>query len=703
MIRSSILRTISRALALLSVSTAPLAAGEVPLPASSGSSRQPNIIFILCDDLGFGDIGAFYKNDGSEGRKAGVPIRATPKLDALANEGIRLRGHYTAAPVCAPARASLLLGVHQGHSNVRDNQFDKALENNHTIASVLKEAGYHTTCIGKWGLQGGKTLTAHPQSRGFDEFFGYLGHGQGHMHYPKENKKELHEGTREVSGFYDRCYTTDLFTARAKKFIIDHRKERPQKPFFLYLSYDTPHAKTQLPSSPYPPGTGLTGGLQWLGENGRMINSATGKIDSWYHPEYASATWNDPNRPGKANPWPDVAKRYAGMVRRIDDCVSDLIATLRDLGIEDNTLVVFTSDNGPSKESYLKGRDSTGYSMEFKPGFFRGYGPFDGIKRDCYEGGIRVGAIARWPGRIPAGITSETPSQFHDWMPTFAELAGVPAPAKTDGVTLVTLLQTGKLPLPSTVYIEYAVQSNMPSNGDFLQKRRNGKRNQMQMIRAGNLVGVRYDILSHADDFEIYDILKDPSQRQNLASGNPALQQQMKDRVLRIRRPNSSAPRPYLDRLAIPQVSPSGDEVPGLTMYSWHTTVPWISDDRFLPKSGGQITPMPVIPPASADSRILFVFKGYIRVATEDNYEFSLPAGVRAVMRVHESVIIDSDRGEQSDEFPSGSIRLLPGLHPIMLAVAGNKESEHGNLLHWSGESFARKPVEPDRFLTNHL
>jgi len=330
-------------------------------PAEATAAPRPNIIFILTDDLGFGDVGVFFQNTRHSANVRSEPWHITPQIDRLAAGGVQLRDHYCPAPVCAPSRASLLLGVHQGHANVRDNQFDKALENNHTLASVLRAAGYATACIGKWGLQGKRDDTlpnrwpAHPLDRGFDSYFGYISHNDGHWHYPKEDGQILLDGATDVSTNFDLCYTTDLFTARAKKWIVGQHTARPRQPFFLYLAYDTPHAKLQLPPGPYPAGGGLRAGVQWLGTPGHMINSATGARDSFMHPDYAQATWDhdrDPATPEQ--PWPDVYKRYATDVRRIDNCVGDLMQLLKDLRIDDNTLVVFTSDNGPSKESYLK-------------------------------------------------------------------------------------------------------------------------------------------------------------------------------------------------------------------------------------------------------------------------------------------------------------------------------------------------------------
>ena len=404
---------------------------------ANAAAPRPNIIYILTDDMGWGDYGVFFQNLRKEKGDRSEPWHMTPALDEMAATGLQLPHHYCPAPVCAPSRASLLLGVHQGHSAIRDNQFDKALPNNHTLATVLKEAGYSTAAIGKWGLQGGpkwndkksvgtvgpKDWPGYPTKRGFDFFHGYVRHVDGHAHYPKEDGKEVWENDEEISAKLDKSYTTDLFTARAKAWIVAQKKETPDQPFFLFLAYDTPHAKIQVATGEYPEGGGLKGGLQWSGEAGSAITSATGTPDSYIHPDYAEATWDHDKNPATPEvAWPDVYQRYASMVRRIDECVGDLIQTLKDLGIDDNTLVIFTTDNGPSQESYLP--------EKYEANFFNSFGPFDGIKRDVLEGGIRTGAIARWPGHTDAGQVSGLPCQAHDWMATFAELAGTPYPGQ---------------------------------------------------------------------------------------------------------------------------------------------------------------------------------------------------------------------------------------------------------------------------------
>ncbi len=635
---------------------------------------KPNVIFVLCDDLGYGDYGVFFQNLRRKNADRSEPWHLTPQLDTMANEGVQLRQHYCPAPVCAPSRASLLLGVHQGHSNVRDNQFDKAIENNHTLGTVMRGAGYATAAIGKWGLQGGpsreqkaandktdsKDLTpddwpGYPTKRGFDDFFGYVRHRDGHAHYPKEDGKEVWANDQEISADLAGCYTADLFTARAKKWIVDQHSKDPKKPFFLYLAFDTPHAKLQLPPAPYPEGGGLQGGLQWTGEKGRMINTADGTPDSYMHPAYAKQTWDhddDPATPEK--PWPDVYKRYAVDVRRIDDCLGDLLQLVDDLGIDDNTLVVFTTDNGPSRESYLP--------ENYEPTFFNSFGPFDGIKRDTWEGGIRVGAVVRWPGGAAGNRVSEVPSQFHDWMPTFAELAGVPAPARCDGTSLVpTLTGKGEQETP-LVYVEYFNGQKTPNYPEFEAKRRGGVRKQMQAIRDGDLVGVRYNVKSQSDPFEIYNVVDDPKQTKNLADQLPEKQQELHDAVLRLRRPNESAPRPYDDEL-IPAVAV--DNVKHRVKWQTYTVdAPWLArlDDLTPERSGEGANTLEECPHLPAGQSQLI--SGLIHIPADGKYTFSLPAGVTSVLRLHDATVLDAGF-VPSAEAVSGSVNLAAGMHPF--------------------------------------
>lgn len=697
---------------LLAVSLPTACEAAAPASNSPGNGDRPNILFIFVDDLGFGDLGVFFQNQRAAAGDRSKPWHQTPALDRLAAEGIQLPHHYCPAPVCAPSRASLLLGVHQGHANVRDNQFDKALEANHTLATMLQTAGYATAAIGKYGLQGGQEQDeaapprwpAHPNRRGFEYYFGYMRHRDGHEHYPKEGlhrgQKQVWENTTDVSSGLDLCYTTDLFTAKTKHYITQHVKQSPDKPFFVYLAYDTPHAVLSLPTQAYPAGGGLNGGLQWLGQPGKMINTASGTPDSYYHPDYAEATWDHDADPATAEqPWPDVQKRYATVVRRIDDCVADLMSLLKDLQIDDNTLIVFTNDNGPSVESYLP--------ENYQPTFFQGYGPYAGIKRDLWEGGVHVGGLARWPARIPAGSTSgDTPTAFWDWMPTFAEVAGFAPPARTDGVSLLPIL-TGRPDerAPSTVYIEYFQNGRTPQFADFDRSLRNRRRNQMQLLREGNYVGVRYDIQSQDDDFAIFDIVQDPGQTKNLAAQLPEIQQRFKQRSLRVRRPNASARRPY-DEALVPALGSIPSE-PGVVWHAARGSFPWVPQlsERAADQSGVADHPEQVAELASGstsedDAQRAWLISGLLEVPLDGEYTLSLSTPGRALVRLHEATLLDADAGYRRGETVTGNIRLAAGKHAIRIYHLADSavQGQPSLSLSWSGPGVEAGPIPAAAF-----
>ncbi|HRE80130.1 MAG TPA: sulfatase-like hydrolase/transferase [Opitutaceae bacterium] len=645
------------------------------------AAPSPNIIFILCDDLGFGDTGPTYQNQRAARADRGLPSFATPHLDRLAAEGVQLKNHYTAAPVCAPSRASFLLGQTQGHANVRDNQFDKALADTHTVASVLKAAGYATAAVGKWGLQGradgrpsrpedkaaempggsAASWPAYPTRRGFDFYYGYVRHRDGHFHYPKEDQREVWENENEVSSGLDLCYTTDLFTARTKKWIVEHQQSKAKQPFFVYLAFDTPHAKLELPPCPYPGGGGLTGGVQWTGKSGTMINTAAGQRDGWMDPEIARQTWDHDRNPSTPEvSWPDVQKRYAASVQRIDDAVGDLLQLLKDLKLDENTVVIFTSDNGPSKESYLK--------EAYDPTFFSGYGDFSGIKRDTLEGGIREPALVRWPGRISGGRIDATPTGMWEWLATFAEIAGIPAPATSDGASLLPLLTGMGKRGPSAIYVEYFNTAKSPDYTDFPQTHRARGRQQMQSVWVDGYMGVRYRIQSATDDFEIYDVETDPRQAHDLGrdTAMASLQEKMKARVLQMRRPEASAKRPY-DDAVIPGVALPPEAQPGyLAAATYSGAWPWIPDFRLLAaRQRRMITSLETALPEGGAATGLAV-TGWFHANTSGRYTFQVESDSGATVFFHEARLIDGD-AQGSAESVSASIYLAQGWHPLRI------------------------------------
>ncbi|MCW9706596.1 sulfatase-like hydrolase/transferase [Fodinibius salsisoli] len=648
------------------------------------NKSSPNIIFILTDDLGYGDLGITFQNKRKE---QGQPFHQTPNLDQLANESILLTRHYVGAPVCAPSRASLLQGVHQGHANVRNNQFDKALSDNHNLASVLKAAGYRTGIVGKWGLQGRagdspESWEAYPTKRGFDHFFGYVRHVDGHNHYPAHKaadrpEMELYSGSEEISEQLRGVYTADLFTAASKKWISDSQDQQPDQPFFLYLAYDTPHAGLQVAPSPYPEGGGLEGGVQWIGEKDHFINAADSTIDDYIHPDY------------RDQDWPMPYKRFASMVRRIDNGVADIQQLLKDLDIAQNTLIVFSSDNGPHRESY-------GYG-NFNPTFFDSFGPLDGIKRDTWEGGLRVPTIAHWPGHIPEGRVDNTPSGFHDWLPTFADLAGVPAPARTDGASLVPLLTGEKEAHDGVVYSEYQVGGQTPNYEEFDSSHRGQRRGQMQVVYLDGYKGIRHNIQSAEDDFRIYDTIEDPGEENNLAGSSPEfedLQQRMKAKVLRMRRPDSTAKRPY-DDVAVPAVDTPENMEPGISYDLYNVAAPWTPDVTSIKqkplRSGTSKTFDLSIRNQNHD--FIIAFDGFIKIPETGSYSFSLSADRGAVMHIHQATLIDADKGYEPGTEISGTIQLEKGHHPVKITYAHGSQRAPALKLSWQGPGIEKEEI----------
>jgi uncharacterized sulfatase len=672
-----------------------LAVGLTDTAWAQASGSKPNIIFVFTDDMGYGDLGVLHQNQRT-GKK-----HATPNIDRFAAEGIQLRRHYCPAPVCAPSRASLLRGLHQGHTEVRNSDFDKELPDNHTLGTVMQGAGYRTLHVGKYGLQGiGETKKsfntpdewpAYPTKRGFDEYLGYIRHVDGHVHYPNndwpmgnspthQTGKEVWHNEEEISAGLDKCYTTDLFTAYAKKWIVDHTQSKADQPFFIYLAYDTPHAALQVPTQAFPEGGGLEGGLQWLDKPGHMINTASGEIDSWIHPEYRNPDWSN------------VEQRFATMVRRIDSAVGDLIQLLKDLQIDEETMVVFTNDNGPLAVSYIAG-------TPFTPVHFQSYGPFDGEKRDVWEGGIRMPALARWPGGIPAGQVDHTPSQFHDWMTTFADLGGVPLPALSDGVSLLPALTGEGTQKESTVYVEFLHGGRTPNYPDFDSSHQNRPRKEMQALFLEGFKGVRVDIKGHSDDFEIYDVKTDLKEVNNLAGTSAffdGLQQRLKDRSLQLRRPNSDNPRPY-DGELVPAVSVASTR-PGARWLGYKGEFPWVP--KFWDESPQQMGGVTQLRGNLGPESGAVVFTGYLNVPSDGEYVFSLTADSGAIMRIHDANIIDADFGYEGGTEITASVKLEAGLHPFSLNYLKDADNASSLDVQWSGPSLSKRIIAID-YLSN--
>lgn len=644
---------------------------------SAAESRKPNILFIFCDDLGYGDLGVFHQNSRAALKDRNVPYFTTPEIDKVAEAGIQFKQHYCAAPVCAPSRASLLTGVHQGQAGIRDNQFDRELPDTKTLASILKEANYATAAFGKWGLQGPARdaedkkavhgpgakfpgWTSMPTDRGFDYYLGYVRHRDGHLHYPVEDKKQVWENKTEISSGMELSFTTDLFTAAAKRWIVQQNKKSPDQPFFVFLAHDTPHAKLQNPPCAYPEGGGLNGGVQWIGKPGQMLNTSKGKYDAWMHPDYADATWDHDKDPSTAEePWPEVQKRYANNVRRIDDTVGDLMQLLEDLNIAENTLVVFSSDNGPSQESYIQ-------KHPYHPTFFHGFGPFDGIKRDTLEGGLRVPTIARWPAKTKAGSVADEPSGHWDWLATFADAAGLPQPASSDGVSLVPTLTGKGDQAPSIIYSEYAVGGKTPNYPSFAPSHKGKVRGQMQVVFVDGYKGIRTGIKSQADDFEIYDVDQDPKEIRNLAKakGFDEIQAKMKKRVLQIRKPLESAARPYDGELIPPTDQKLHLQGAFFTMIEGKA--PWIPNIRESMSFASAKNYFTIPSEQITGEPFTLKWSAAVKIPADGVYQFSLETNSQAMLYLHDIRVID-ENSEPVDQPRVGTAPLKAGWHPVDL------------------------------------
>jgi arylsulfatase A-like enzyme len=640
------------------------AAGTTLAAADSPVGSKPNIVFILVDDMGYGDVGVLYQNS----RTNGQPRMTTPELDKLAASGLILHQHYTGCPVCAPARASLLLGQHQGDCPIRNNEFDKAIPKNHTLGTVLQAAGYHTGAVGKWGLQGHEADTpGHPLYHGFDEYYGVLSHGKAHHHYPV-NTGYIFDGLKPVTNGLDCAYDTDLFTARGKKFIEDAVKRDPKQPFFLYLAYTAPHFFHELPTQAYPAGGGTNGGLQW------PLNTNSGKTNSYYDPEYANQNW------------PDVEKRHACMIKRVDQGVGDIEQLLHDLGIADNTLVIFTSDNGPHNED---GQD---------PAFFDSWGVMDGIKRDLWEAGIREPAIVSWPAHIKANTVSDATSCFWDWMPTFADLGGLAAPAQADGVSILPLL-TGVGKQRSRGYYYWEYQFGPARSGPqfpvdkkmFVRKDMHG-RGQLQGVRIGDFMAVRYGITNGQTPFRVYNVITDPHEDHDLAKGpgQARFLQHVNELVRQVHRPSADAKRPY-DHALVPASVAIG-LTNGLLDYAiYEGSWPWVPDFEGLKATAtGKAKGLDVaLKPATENYGV--AFNGYIRVPKDGEYKFYLTDDSGAQVWLHEGHLIDDDFNHTGAEV-SDTILLKEGLHPIKLFYR-HKAGPVTLKLEYSGEDLPRQAV----------
>lgn len=453
-----------------------------PLTEMKESPEKPNIIFIMADDLGYADIASF-----------GQEHIQTPNLDRMASQGITFTQHYAGNTVCAPSRCSLMTGKHMGNAEVRGNAQDlprgqvpltrEAL----TVAEVLQQQGYRTALIGKWGL-GVEGTTGDPLNQGFDSYYGYLDQVLAHNYYPEfllrngekemlRNKVIYQDSTKWHRGFASHSeeqidYSHDLFTRES----LDFLSEEHADPFFLYLALTVPH------------------------DNGEAPEGFRQEV-----PELS---------PYQNKDWSREAKAYAAMITRMDKDIGRILDRLKEVGLDENTLVIFTSDNGPMTQ------------VDFTR-FFNSNGALRGGKRDLYEGGIRIPFIARWPGKITPGSKNGHISAFWDFLPTACELSGAEIPKDIDGISYLPVLLGKEQAKHEYLYWEF------PEKGYSVA------------LRKGRWKAVRKGMEENPDaPIELYDLDTDPGEKTNLVYRYPKIAEELTRLLVEAHTPSERFPMP---------------------------------------------------------------------------------------------------------------------------------------------------------------
>lgn len=443
--------------------------------AGAENSKRPNVVFILADDLGYGDLACY-----------GQRLIETPHIDSLSRTGVRFTNFYAGCSVSAPSRASLMTGLHSGHGKIRGNKEIKPegqepLEDIPTIAQLFKASGYRTGLFGKWGL-GYPGSGAEPQDRGFDEFYGYNCQRESHYYYPTHlwhnREKVLFPENKDNARH---SYSADLIHRKGLDFIS--KASREGQPFFAMLTYTLPHAELNLPH------------------------------EDLYH-KYKQRLTAKPWQPKWAGDYPateDAHASFAAMVEQLDRYVGEVCLKLKELGLSENTLIIFTSDNGPHREG---GAD---------PEYFDSNGPLRGTKRALYEGGIRVPMIVSWSKHIKANTTNDGTAAFWDFHKTFAQLLG--AESKTDGVDLLpTLLRQKPLPRKRPLFWEFHEEGGRMA------------------LRYGKWKLIKQKMNSLEPTLELYDLSKDIGEENNLVDRYPKVAQKLEQIMLSMRTPSTLFP-----------------------------------------------------------------------------------------------------------------------------------------------------------------
>ena len=449
---------------------------------------KPNIIFILADDLGYGDLGFL-----------GQQYIETPAIDRLAENGMFFTNFYSGATVCAPSRSAFMTGLHTGHTPIRGNtevqpEGQRPMPDSvMTVSELMQKAGYVTGAFGKWGL-GFPGSEGDPVNQGFDQFFGYNCQRYAHRYYPDYLWNNFEKVDLPGNDWTTRGdFAPDVIQERTLEFI----EKNQDKPFFLFMPIVMPHAELAAPDD------------EILAKYKTKFPNETAYVakskGADYGPEMAIPAY-------QSQPYPHAT--FAAMVARIDRYVAEVVEKLDELGLSENTSIIFASDNGAHQEG---GAD---------PDFFDSNGVFRGYKRDLYEGGIRTPMIAYWPGKIKAGSESDQTFAFWDLLPTFAELAGIKPEKETDGISfLPTLLGNAQQKIHDYLYWEFHEQG--------------GK----QAIRQGNWKGMKLQVFgAEKPVLELYDLSKDPSESTNLAAQNPEKMQELAQLMDEARTSNSQFP-----------------------------------------------------------------------------------------------------------------------------------------------------------------
>lgn len=447
------------------------------------ANQQPNIVFILADDLGYGDLGVY-----------GQQLIKTPHIDRLARQGMRFTEFYAGTSVCAPSRSSLLTGQHTGHTYIRGNKEiepegqEPLADSVQSYAQLLQEAGYVTGAFGKWGL-GMVGTSGAPDKKGFDRFFGYNCQRQSHRYYPTHlwdnDKKVILEGNDLAHKVH---YAPKLIQQKTLQFIEEHQKE----PFFLFIPTVLPHAELQGPEDEYY----------------KMYENSFEE-----HPYKGNDYGSGATVAGYAGVEKPRAT-FAAMVSRMDAYVGEVLAKLDELGLTENTIIILSSDNGAHREG---GAD---------PVFFNSSGGLRGFKRDLYEGGIKTPFIVRWSEKVKAGTESAFIGAFWDVMPTLLDIAGAPKPHYTDGISFLPTLM-GEAAQQEHAYLYWEFHED-------------GGR---QAIRMGNWKGVRLQAAKNPGGaIELYNLLDDPKEEQDVAEDHPVIVRRISAYMEEAHRPSSLFP-----------------------------------------------------------------------------------------------------------------------------------------------------------------